>query len=185
MRKMSITIIGCTVTALAIVAGIIMYIRWNARRIIILNPVCIGEFMADLHPFYEVCGLKPGTELTWWNQLHSYDGYEGFCRDYKIPTVDVDFTTTSYIYSFGRRIKEIRYRNTKDSNFGRYIPIVTFDYEYEGNVVFIYTLDQRVTFIPTMFNDWDFYIIVDGKRIEWITETEETTVLYRYNTPLD
>lgn len=184
MKKMSI-IIGCGAAALAVVAGIIFYVRYNSNKMIVLNPVCIAEFKADLLPFYEENRLEPGTELTWWEQFHSIDDYEGFSREYKIPVVDVDLEKTSYIFSFGRKIDEVRYRNRKEPAFNSYVPIVTFENEYKGNVVFIYTLDRRVTFMPTELNAWEFYIIVDGKRIEWVTESETMMVLYRYNTRLD
>ena len=184
MRKKSI-IIGCGVAALAVAVATIMYIRYNSNKMIALNPVCIGEFRADLLPFYEEYRLEPGTELTWWEQFRSIDGYEKFSREYKIPIVEVDFANTSYIYSFGRKIDEIRYGNRKDNGFNSYVPIVTFENEYKGNVVFIYTLERRVKFMPTILNARKFYIIVDGERIEWVTESESMMVLYRYNTRLD
>jgi hypothetical protein len=160
---------------------IIMY-RINEYRLERVYGIAEGETLdLELYGIFEVdtsglrneIGIVEGTPFTYFYQPHSLDSWKRHGNygernfDFSELNFDENYFQDRYLaISFGREIAEIR--RVGGLIYGAMLVAVTFAEEYQGDVMFLYLMDE----IPFRIHMGHEYFIMDGTERIFIGHSE-------------
>lgn len=149
-----------------IIIVIIPFFFWENSKMDTLNLQQYGSYTVDTDGIRELLRIKENTQFTYFIQIRDFNNIkEYFQKEFhlEIPELDLENDDSYAVISFGRELKEIKYKYMqKPYNDGTVAKAeVTFDEEYHDKTMYVYIMNKIV------IGKANYYIMSGSNRIFW------------------